>query len=138
MMATSWGMSRRNVLATAAATVATISESQAKPPSPAFSAEGLAKIQPVLEASIAARGAPGIIAIIWRKGEIVQINTAGYRDIERNLPVERDTIFRIASMSKPITVAAALTLVDQGKMALSDPITKWVPEFSAPRVLKKV
>ena len=54
----------------------------------------------------------------------------GHRDIEANLPMQRDTIFRIASMSKPVTVAAAMALVDEGKLALSDPVSTWLPSWS--------
>jgi CubicO group peptidase (beta-lactamase class C family) len=60
----------------------------------------------------------------------------GWRDVEANQPVERDTIFRIASMTKPITSVAALMLVDEGRIALADPITRVAPEFSHLRVLR--
>jgi CubicO group peptidase (beta-lactamase class C family) len=53
----------------------------------------------------------------------------GYRHIEANLPVERDTIFRIASMTKPITSVAALMLVEEGRIALNDSIARYAPEF---------
>jgi len=79
---------------------------------------------------------PGVVCLIWRRGELLQLETAGFRDIEARLPVERDTLFRIASMSKPVTTAAALVLLDQGLMRLDDPITKWAPEFTDMRVLR--
>ncbi len=77
----------------------------------------------------------GAITLVWQRGNVLQINEIGDRDIEAKLPMERDTIFRIASMSKPVTVAAAMTLVDEGKLALSDPISRWLPELSDMRVL---
>jgi CubicO group peptidase (beta-lactamase class C family) len=77
----------------------------------------------------------GAVTLVWQRGEVLQVNEIGYRDVEARLPMQRDTIFRIASMSKPVTVAAAMTLVDEGKLTLSDPITRWLPEFSAMRVL---
>lgn len=133
-------ITRRTTLAAGAAGVmgafATPSIAQSST-SAGFSATGLAQIQPGLERSVAAGGVPGIIAMIWRRGEIVQVNTAGYRDVDKKLPMERTTIVRAASMSKPVTVATALTLVDEGKMKLSDPITRWAPEFANMRVLKK-
>jgi CubicO group peptidase (beta-lactamase class C family) len=102
-----------------------------------LSAEGLAGIPPIIERAIAAGGFPGVVSLIWRKGQIVQCNALGLRDIEQRLPMERQTIFRIASMSKPITTVAALRLIEQKKMQLDDPIEKWVPEFSTMRVLRR-
>jgi len=77
----------------------------------------------------------GAVTLVWQGGEVLQVNEIGFRDVEARLPMQRDTIFRIASMTKPVTVAAALTLVDEGKLTLSDPITRWLPEFSGVRVL---
>ena len=77
----------------------------------------------------------GAVTLVWHRGNVLQINEIGYRDVEAKLPMQRDTIFRTASMSKPVTVAAAMTLVDEGKLALSDPISRWLPELSDTRVL---
>lgn len=77
----------------------------------------------------------GAATLIWRDGQIIQIGTVGWQDVEAKLPIERDTIFRIASMTKPITSTAALMLFDEGRFALDDPITRWAPEFSQMRVL---
>ena len=81
----------------------------------------------------------GAATLVWKKpwkNEAAQPTCFGWRDIERKLPVERDTIFRIASMTKPITSVAALMLVDAGRVALNDPITRYAPEFSQMRVLR--
>ena len=77
----------------------------------------------------------GAVTVVWQAGEVLQVNELGYRDVEAGLPMQRDTMFRIASMTKPITVAAAMTLVDEGKLALADPVTKWLPELSGLRVV---
>ena len=77
----------------------------------------------------------GAVSLMWKSGA-AQTTCFGWRDIERKLPVEPDTIFRIASMTKPITSAAALTMVDEGRIALNDPITRYAPEFSKMRVLR--
>ena len=77
----------------------------------------------------------GAATLVWRNGA-AQTACYGWRDIERRLPVERDTIFRIASMTKPITSVAALMLVDEGRVALDDPIAHYAPEFSQMRVLR--
>ncbi|OBF26735.1 hypothetical protein A5724_30960 [Mycobacterium sp. ACS1612] len=77
----------------------------------------------------------GAVTLVWRAGEVLQVNELGHRDVHANLPMQRDTIFRIASMTKPVTVAATMTLVDEGKLALADPVAKWLPELSNMRVL---
>src|SRR5437764_13824273 len=77
----------------------------------------------------------GAATLVWKNGA-AQTACFGSRDIERKLPVERDTIFRIASMTKPITSVAALTLVDEGRIALNDPIARFAPEFCEMRVLR--
>jgi CubicO group peptidase (beta-lactamase class C family) len=77
----------------------------------------------------------GAVTLVWQRGEVLQLNEIGYRDVEARQPMQRDTIFRIASMSKPVTTAAAMTLVDEGRLALGDPITRWLPEFENMRVL---
>jgi CubicO group peptidase (beta-lactamase class C family) len=77
----------------------------------------------------------GAVTVVWRHGEVLQVNETGYRDIDAGLPMQRDTLFRIASMTKPVTVAAVMSLVDDGKLALRDPIVRWLPEFADMRVL---
>jgi CubicO group peptidase (beta-lactamase class C family) len=77
----------------------------------------------------------GAATLVWRDGE-AQTACVGWRDVEARLPVERGTIFRIASMTKPITSVAALMLVEEGRIALSDPIARYAPEFSDMRVLR--
>ena len=78
----------------------------------------------------------GAITLIWQDGTLLHQGAVGYRDLESQLPMESDTIFRIASMTKPITCTAALMLMDEDRFALSDPITHWAPEFSQMRVLR--
>ena len=77
----------------------------------------------------------GAATLVWKNGA-ARTTCFGWRDIERKLPVERDTIFRIASMTKPITSVAALMLVDEGCVALNDSIARYAPEFSHMRVLR--
>jgi CubicO group peptidase (beta-lactamase class C family) len=78
----------------------------------------------------------GAATLTWRDGRIVQRSAAGWRDIAGGLAVERDTIFRIASVSKPITSMVALRLLEEGRFTLDDPISRWAPEFSNMRVLR--
>lgn len=67
---------------------------------------------------------------------MIQTAGVGWRDVEARLPVERDTLFRIASMTKPITSTAVLMLFEEGRFALNDSIERWAPEFSEMRVLR--
>ncbi|MBV8861588.1 MAG: beta-lactamase family protein, partial [Mycobacterium sp.] len=56
----------------------------------------------------------GAVTMVWQHREVLQVNEIGYRDVDAQLPMQRDTLFRIASMTKPVTVAAAMSLVDEG------------------------
>src|SRR5215213_3751938 len=78
----------------------------------------------------------GAATLAWRDGRIVHTALVGRRDLATNLPVERDTIFRIASMTKPVTAVAALILYDEGRFALDEPITRHAPELARLRVLR--
>ena len=77
----------------------------------------------------------GAVTLVWQSGEVLQVNELGYRDVDARLPMQRDTIFRIASMTKPITVAAAMSLIEDGTLALTDPVMTWLPELADMRVL---
>src|SRR5262245_60839608 len=78
----------------------------------------------------------GAAALIWRGGRVTDVATVGRRDLTSGLPVERDTIFRIASMTKPVTTVAALILLDEGRFELDQPITTCAPELARMRVLR--
>lgn len=88
-----------------------------------------------LERSIDKQRLAGALAVAWHDGRIVLNEAAGYRDIGRGLAMGPDAIFQIASMTKPIVTIAALQLVEEGKLALDAPITRWLPEFAGMRVL---
>ncbi|WP_197517817.1 serine hydrolase [Mycobacterium sp. E796] len=90
-----------------------------------------ASIREVCDAGVLA----GAVTMVWQRGELLQVNEIGYRDIDAGLPMRRDTLFRIASMTKPVTVAAVMSLVDEGKLTLKDPVVRWAPELADVRVL---
>ena len=90
-----------------------------------------ASIREVCDAGMLA----GAVTVVWQRGEVLQVNEIGYRDVDAGMPMQRDTLFRIASMTKPVTVATAMSLVDEGKLALRDPIARWAPEMADVRVL---
>jgi CubicO group peptidase (beta-lactamase class C family) len=93
-------------------------------------------ISTALESIVNAGALAGAATLVWRDGKVVQTATVGWRDVGAQLPIERETLFRIASMTKPITSVAALMLLEEGRFALNDPITRWAPEFSQMRVLR--
>ena len=80
----------------------------------------------IVEAGVLA----GAATLIWRDGQVVQTAAVGWRDVEAGLPMERSTLFRIASMTKPVTSTAALMLLEEGRYTLDEPIARWAPEFS--------
>ncbi len=79
---------------------------------------------------------PGAITLIVRNGRIVDWRTYGFRDAENRLPMEKDTIVHIYSMTKPITSVAVMMLVEEGKLALDDRVDKYIPEFKGLKVYK--
>ncbi len=89
-----------------------------------------------LEGAVARGDPPGAVTLLWRDGKIVQAAALGKRDIERDLSMQRDTLFRIASMTKPITSVLILMLMEEGKLRLEDPIVTWAPELADRRVLR--
>ncbi|ADG97900.1 beta-lactamase [Segniliparus rotundus DSM 44985] len=91
--------------------------------------------QEPIRAAVDAGQLAGAVTLVWLKGEIAQIAATGLRDVERALPMEHDTLFRLASMTKPIATAAAMRLVDAGVLGLDDAITTWAPEFERVKVL---
>ncbi|MFM0730251.1 serine hydrolase [Paraburkholderia sediminicola] len=78
----------------------------------------------------------GVVSLVWRRGEIGYFESLGLRDEAAQLPMERETLFRIASMTKPVTSAAILMLIEEDRLALDTPISSWLPELAAPVVLR--
>ncbi|MCW9711831.1 beta-lactamase family protein [Aliifodinibius salicampi] len=77
----------------------------------------------------------GSVVLIARDGEIAYLNASGMQDLEENIPMKENTIFRIASMTKPITTAAVMMLYEEGRFLLNDPVSKYIPAFENARVL---
>lgn len=93
-------------------------------------------IEDALLPAVAAGELAGVAALAWRDGGIAQVAAIGRRDLVSGSPVERGTIFRIASMSKPVTTVAALMLLDERRFDLDEPITSCAPELTRLRVLR--
>ena len=77
---------------------------------------------------------PGAVVLIARNGKIVMFDAFGFRDKEAKAPMKTDAIFRIASMTKPITTVAAMILMEEGKLSLADPVSKYIPAFGNTKV----
>ena len=92
-------------------------------------------LQELLTTMVEAGHAPGVVALVAR-GDDVEVAAAGSADREGTAPATPDSIFRIASITKPLTAAAAMVLVDDGSLDLDDPIARWLPELGAPRVVR--
>src|SRR6266436_3195566 len=95
-----------------------------------FSREGLDKVGDYIKNEIARGKIPGAIVLIQQHGKPVYFEKFGVRDVATKLPMTDDTIFRLYSMSKPITSVAAMMLVDDGKLRLDDPVSKYIPAFT--------
>ncbi len=79
---------------------------------------------------------PGWLILVSREGRVAHLSTYGRRDIEGDLPVERDTLFRLASMTKPVTSVAAMVLYERGAFELKDPVSRFIPSFADVRVFR--
>ena len=107
---------------------------RARPEDVGMSSTRLAVIGQVLNADIAAGRIPGAVLAIARKGKLVYFEAFGYRDKVAGVPMTTDTIFNLASMTKPLTTVAALTLLEQGRLSIDDPLSKYFPQFANMRV----
>jgi CubicO group peptidase (beta-lactamase class C family) len=107
---------------------------RAKPEDVGFSSERLARIGTVLKADIEAGRIPGAVIAIARHGRLVMLDAYGWRDKAANVAMTTDTIFNIASMTKPMTTVGALMLYEQGKLLMDDPLAKYFPKFAQMRV----
>jgi CubicO group peptidase (beta-lactamase class C family) len=99
-----------------------------------FSDEKLARIPRFLEGKVAGGELPGAQTLIWRRGRIVHHSLVGLSDIARGTPLREDAVFRIYSMTKPVTLVALLMLLEQGRIALDDAVSKYIPGFARLRL----
>jgi CubicO group peptidase (beta-lactamase class C family) len=107
---------------------------QPLPASTTLSPEKLARVGDYIRQEIAAGTIPGAVILIQQHGHPVYFESFGVRDVASKRPMTADTIFRIYSMSKPITSVAAMMLVEDGKLALDDPVAKYIPAFANVKV----
>ena len=121
---------------TIATTVAAFAQSlpAAKPEQVGLSSERLQRLMDVIKADVDKRVIPGAVVLVARHGKVALFETVGVRDPATKVPMTKDTIFRIYSMSKPITSVAAMALWEDGKFNLAEPVSKYIPQMGGLKV----
>ena len=97
----------------------------------------LARLDDVLRGHVARGEVAGLVALVARH-DAVHVAALGVQDLASGAPMRRDTIFRIASMTKPVTAAAVMMLVEESRIGLDDPVERWLPELASRRVLRRI
>src|SRR5512134_1904141 len=128
-MARSVGIVLLSVALTAAAALPSV-----KPEEVGLSSERLQRINQLIQRSIDQHQITGAVTMVSRKGKVAHFEAIGQMDLEAKAPMRKDAIFRIASMSKPITGVAILMLMEEGKLRLTDPVSRFIPEFKNTQV----
>jgi len=100
-----------------------------KPEEVGMSTERLQRIEQMIDRRIAKGDMAGAVAIVARKGKVVYLTSRGVMDLETKQPVTPATMFRVASMTKPVTSVALMMMVEEGKVRLNDPVSRYIPEF---------
>jgi CubicO group peptidase (beta-lactamase class C family) len=101
----------------------------ARPEDVGLSSERLKRIGELMERHIAAKTFTGAVSLVARNGRIAHFETHGLMDVETRKPMQKDAIFRIMSMTKPVVAVAVLMLVEEGKVRLADPVSKFIPDL---------
>jgi CubicO group peptidase (beta-lactamase class C family) len=99
-----------------------------------MSSERLNRIRPLIQSHIDGHDFSGAVTLVARKGKVVHFEAHGLADIDAKKAMSKDTLFRLASMTKPVTAVSILMLLEEGKLVLSDPVSKFVPGYKNPRV----
>ena len=106
-----------------------------EPAASGMSAERLKRLTAAMRGYVDRNEVPGAITLVSRRGHIVHLEATGVMDIDSKLPMKRDTIFRLASMTKPITSVAVMMLAEEGRFQITDPVSRYIPEFKNPKVV---
>ncbi|MPZ16791.1 MAG: serine hydrolase [Luteitalea sp.] len=106
----------------------------AAPESVGVSSERLARLSETMRRYVDEKRIAGVVTLIARDGKVIHFDAVGHRDIEASAPMEKDTIFRLASMSKAVTSVAIMILMEEGRLLLSDPLSKFIPAFESTTV----
>jgi len=124
----------RSVLAGIALAVGIAAVPASKPEDIGLSSERLQRIGQLIERYIADKQITGAVTVVTRKGRVAHFEATGQMDAESRVPMRKDGIFRMASMSKPVTGVAVLMLMEEGKLRLTDPVSRFIPEFKDTKV----
>jgi CubicO group peptidase (beta-lactamase class C family) len=124
------------VLATLLSVPTATCKEPAAPWASGMSADRLGRITGEAEHQVDKGNLVGMVSLVARRGKIVYLGAVGHQNREENIPMRSDTIFRVASMTKPVTSLAILMLYEEGKIDLTDPLSKYVPEFSEMQVIR--
>jgi CubicO group peptidase (beta-lactamase class C family) len=106
----------------------------ADPEEVGLSSERLSRIHTALQRYIDDNKLAGAVTLVARKGRVVHFQAQGVMDIESKKPMQKDTLFRMASTTKPVTSVAILMLMEEGKLRLNDPVSRFLPEFKDMKV----
>jgi CubicO group peptidase (beta-lactamase class C family) len=110
---------------------------RATPESVGISSERLGRMHAGMQALVDSHQVGGLVTLVARDGRLVDLKAFGYQDVDAKTPMKADSIFRIASMSKPITSVAVMMLFEEGKLALTDPVSRYIPAFRDMKVLTR-
>src|SRR5438128_9040147 len=118
-------------LAVSAASVMVIAASSptTRPEDVGLSSERLQRITQMIQRRIAARDVAGAVTVVARKGKIVHLSAQGVMDLQSKQPMSTSTMFRIASMTKPVVGTSIMMLIEEGKLHLNDPVWRYIPTF---------
>ena len=107
-----------------------------RPEDVSMSSARLTRLTTLMQGYINRKEVAGVVTLIARQGRVVHFDGLGHRSVEDAAPMATDTIFRLASMTKPIVAVAAMMLYEEGAFQLSDPVSKWLPEFKNMQVIE--
>ena len=107
---------------------------RSRPEEVGMSSERLDRIRQKMQTYVDAKQLPGVITMVARRGKLVHFEQVGQMDVEAATPMQADTIFRMYSMSKPVTGVAIMILYEEGRFLLTDPVSDYLPEFKDMKV----
>jgi CubicO group peptidase (beta-lactamase class C family) len=126
--------SRSLLFLVVASSLAAASLPTCKPEDVGLSTERLQRIHALVQRHVDAGDITGAVTLVARKGQIAYVDAQGTMDLETKQPMKRDTLFRMASMTKPVIGTSILMMLEEGKLQLGDPVSKYIPEFKGMKV----
>ena len=122
------------IVTCALACTAAFAQSASRPEDSGFSSKRLETARQAIKANVENKRVPGAVLLIMRNGKVVTFDAIGYQVRATETPMRKDSIFRIASMSKPITTVAAMILAEENKLDIGAPVAQYLPEFKDVKV----